>query len=195
MKLYTSSLFLILFLAFSFMGCDAQNPVCSDNFCVVGEVFLRSELEENQEFSEANVDDSQILAVLAGTPEPTTEPTTEPETQLQSEPVDLATADVGEFNFKSVTVTGLLDWDFLSEEWQYRENRITYLKKVTLEFESDTGKFGENRVILVHLNKDTVRRDANFVEHVPFLDTASIQLTHHIGIAEFKGDIVGAPTK
>ena len=181
-----------LLICLVIIGCDAQNPVCSDNFCVVGEVFPRSELDPNQEFSEANVDDSKILAALATTPQPAT---TQPETQPESDPTDLTTADVGDFAFQPVTVTGKLDWDFLSEDWQYREDRITYLKKVTLEFESDTGEFGENRVILVHLNKDTVRLDANFVEHVDFLDTGTIRLTHHIGIAEFKGDIVGAPTK
>ena len=190
MKYITLILFAITIVAFA--GCEAQNPVCSENFCFVGEAFPRSELDTNQEFSEANVDDSRILAALATTPQPTT---TEPETQLESEPTDLTTADVGDFAFQPVTVTGLLDWDFQSAAWQYRENRITYLKKVTLEFESDTGRFGENRIILVHLNKDTVRRDANFVEHVPFLDTGTIRLTHHIGIAEFKGNIVGAPTK
>lgn len=50
-------------------GCETQNPICSDNFCVVGEVFPRSELEAGQEFSEVDVDDSRILAVLVGTPQ------------------------------------------------------------------------------------------------------------------------------
>ena len=109
--------------------------------------------------------------------------------------VNLLTVDIGEYDFEPVTVTGVLDWNYQSKDWQYRENFITYLKKVTLEIESDTGRFGENRVILVHLNKDTVHRDANFVEHVDFLDTGTIRLTHHIGMAEYKGDIVGAPTK
>ena len=69
---------LVAMLVIAFIGCEAQNPICSDNFCVIGEVFPRSELEENQEFSEVNVDDSQILAVLIGTPEhPTTEPDAE----------------------------------------------------------------------------------------------------------------------
>ena len=44
-------------------------------------------------------------------------------------------------DFQPVTVTGTLDWDFGSEEWQYREDRVTYLKKVTLEI-LDEGKFG-----------------------------------------------------
>lgn len=48
------------------LGCEAQNPICSENFCVVGEVFPRSEIG-NREFSKVDVDDSQILAVLVGT--------------------------------------------------------------------------------------------------------------------------------
>ena len=108
---------------------------------------------------------------------------------------NLLTVDVGEYTFESVEITGKIDWDFLDTDWQYRENSVTYLKKVILEIEADQGEFGENRIILVHLNTDTVRRDANSVEHVDFLGTETITLTHHIGIAEFNGNIVGAPTK
>ena len=156
---------------FAFVSCEAQNPICSPTYCVTGEVFLRSELEEGQAFEElpANFSEETILNLL--------------------------TVDVGEYAFEPITVTGLIDWDFLSTSWQYQENSVTYLKKVTLEFESDTGEFGENRIILVEFNKDTVRRDANFIEHVRFLRTGTIRLTHHIGIATFKGDFVGAPTK
>ena len=46
-------------------GCEAQNPICTDNFCVVGEVFPRSELDANQEFSKVEIDDSVIFATLA----------------------------------------------------------------------------------------------------------------------------------
>ena len=193
MKLFTFSL-LVIALAF-ILGCSAENPICSTNFCAVGEVFPRSELDANAAFSEVDVDDSQILTVLVEPPKPTPQTTPVPETTPESDIDDLLTVDVGEYNFEPVTVTGKLDWDFLSDDWQYRENRITYLKKVTLEFESDAGEFGENRVILVHLNQDTVQRDANFTEHVDFLGTGTIHLTQHIGIAEFKGNIVGAPTK
>ena len=26
------------------LGCSSENPICSDNFCVTGEIFLRSEI-------------------------------------------------------------------------------------------------------------------------------------------------------
>ena len=169
MKVLTFSLFVIA-VVFT-LGCSTENPLCSDNYCIEGEIYLKSDLEANATFDAL------------------------PGTVSEQTLINLLTVDVGEYTFESVNITGNIDWDFLDTDWQYRENRVTYLKKVILEIEADQGQFGENRIILVHLNKDTVRRDANFVEHVGFLETGTIKLTHHIGIAEFKGDIVGAPTK
>ena len=164
------NLTLLLFLLIAVIGCEAVNPICSENYCVTGEVFSRSDLEDDQEFTEldASISEQDII--------------------------DLWTLEV-DTDFEPVTVTGKVDWDLTDADWQYREDGISYLKKVTLEIEADDGRFGENRVILVELNTDTVRRDADFIEHVDFLGTESINLTHHIGIATFKGDIVGAPTK
>ena len=152
-------------------GCSTENPLCTDNYCVEGKIFLKTDLEVGEPFDRlpATVDEQSLI--------------------------DLLTVDVGEYTFEPVLVTGKIDWNFLSPQWQYRQDGVTYLRKFTLEFERDTGKFGENRVILVHLNKDTVIRDANFREHVDFLGTETVRLTHHIGIAEFRGDIAGTPTK
>ena len=164
------NLTLLLFLLIAVIGCEAVNPICSDNYCLTGEIFSRADLEEDQEFTEldASISEQDII--------------------------DLWTLEV-DTDFEPVTVTGKVDWDLTDADWQYREDGISYLKKVTLEIEADDGRFGENRVILVELNNDTVRLDADFTEHVDFLGTESINLTHHIGIATFKGDIVGAPTK
>lgn len=164
------SLFLILIGGGILQSCGTENPICTDNYCITGEVFPREDLGD-REFTEApgNIDENTLINLL--------------------------TVDVGEYEFKPVLVTGKIDWDFQSPLWQYRQNRITYLKKVTLEIESDQGRFNENRVILIYLNKDTVEEDSNFNEHVDFLGTETIRLTHHIGIATFKGDIIGAPTK
>ena len=88
MKHITFSLFLILSVIFSFLGCEAQNPVCTDNFCFVGEAFPRSELEAGQEFSEVDIDDSVIFATLIGTPTPVeTQPVeVNPQTQNPTNP-------------------------------------------------------------------------------------------------------------
>ena len=169
MKVLTFSLFVIA-VVFT-LGCSTENPLCSDNYCIEGEIYLKSDLEADATFDAL------------------------PGTVSEETLINLLTVDVGEYTFESVEVTGNIDWDFQDTDWQYRENDVTYLKKVILEIEADEGRFGENRVLLIHLNKDTVSRDANFTEHVDFLGTETIKLTHHIGIATFKGDIVDAPTK
>lgn len=64
MKLFTFSLFVIAVI-FT-IGCNAENPVCTTNFCAIGEIFPRSELENGQAFSEVDIDDSVIFATLVG---------------------------------------------------------------------------------------------------------------------------------
>ena len=164
-------LFLIFVLVMAIVGCETTNPLCTENYCIEGEIYLKSDLEADATFD------------------------TLPGTVSEETLINLLTVDVGEYTFESVEITGKIDWDFLDTDWQYRENSVTYLKKVILEIEADQGEFGENRIILVHLNNDTVETDANSTEHVDFLGTETITLTHHIGIAEFNGNIVGAPTK
>ena len=67
------NLTILLFLLLTVIGCSAENPLCTDNYCVTGEIFPRSDLEIGAEFSEVAIDDSQIFAVLAGvTPVETT---------------------------------------------------------------------------------------------------------------------------
>ena len=63
MKLFTFSL-LVIAIVFT-LGCSAENPICSTNFCAVGEVFPRAELGD-REFSEVDIDDSVIFATLVG---------------------------------------------------------------------------------------------------------------------------------
>ena len=169
MKLFIFSL-LVIAIVFT-LGCSTENPLCSDTYCIEGEIYLKSDLEADATFD------------------------TLPGTVSEETLINLLTVDVGEYTFESVEITGKVDWNFQDTDWQYRENNVTYLKKVILEIETDEGGFGENRVLLVNLNKDTVYRDARFTRHVQFLGTETITLTHHIGIAEFNGNIVGAPTK
>ena len=101
-----SVMLLILAMIVILFGCEAQNPICSDNFCVVGEIFPRSELEENQEFSEVDVDDRQILAVLIATSPPTTQPDTE--ITLTDIVADVATGGI-RYVGRIVTITATVD--------------------------------------------------------------------------------------
>ena len=82
----------------AFAGCEAQNPVCTDNFCFVGEAFPRSELEDGQEFSEIDIDDSVILATLIGTvtpvePTPVVKETPQPQNRTPATQATLEGAD------------------------------------------------------------------------------------------------------
>ena len=65
MKLFTFSL-LIIAIVFT-IGCYTENPICSDNYCVSGEIFLRSELKKGEIFSEINVVESSLIAAIANT--------------------------------------------------------------------------------------------------------------------------------
>lgn len=168
MKTITFSLFLIAILTFS-IGCSTENPICSDNFCVQGVIFPKSELFEDEEFD------------------------TLPNHFTEQSLINLFTVKTPG-DFEPVTITGKLDWDFFSEDWEYWENNVTYLKKVTCEI-NDEGEFGENRVLLVILNNDTVQSDADSTEHVEFLGIASVELTEWVNVGTFKGNIVGAPIK
>lgn len=49
------------------IGCETQNPVCSENYCVMGEIFPRSEIGERA-FEElpASVDEETVIGLLAG---------------------------------------------------------------------------------------------------------------------------------
>ena len=64
-----SLLYYVLMLsAFALMiftlGCNTENPLCTDNYCVEGEIYPRSELVGD--FSPIAVDDSVVFATLVG---------------------------------------------------------------------------------------------------------------------------------
>ena len=80
-----AAMLLILAMIVILFGCETENPVCSENYCITGEIFARSELGDEQEFDEL------------------------PGTISEQDIVDLLTVDIGEYDFESVTVTGKLD--------------------------------------------------------------------------------------
>ena len=79
MRFFTFSLFVIAVI-FT-LGCSAENPICTTNFCAIGEVFPRSELEDGQAFSEVDIDDSMIFARLVGGTTPVPVKTPQPNTR------------------------------------------------------------------------------------------------------------------
>ena len=80
MKLFTFSLFVIA--ALFTLGCSTENPLCTDNFCVEGEIYAKSELAEGQAYGDLPINDAVIFATLAaGT------------TPVETTPVETAPAD------------------------------------------------------------------------------------------------------
>jgi hypothetical protein len=174
MKPYTLSLIFACSLLL-LIGCSTKKQLYTDNYPVENKIFLKPE-----------INGGEIVDKLLYTPD------TNIDLPML---INLLTADVGEYAFEPIVVTGKTDWDFLSEQWQYQENHVTYLRKLTLDIKTNTPAFGGSRVILVHLNKDTLYTDKNNLGYVEFRGGATIRLTHHIGIATFKGDIIDVPTK
>ena len=113
MKVLTFSLFVIA-VVFT-LGCSAENPICSTNFCAIGEVFPRSELEDGQLFSEVDIDDSVIFATLVGgdTPVKTTPAvaTTQPDTVTLNDIVSDVAGGGTTYLGKIVTITGAVRSD------------------------------------------------------------------------------------
>ena len=68
MKRFTFSLILTLFPFLSFLGCETINPLCTENYCVEGEIYPKSELRVGAEYGELPIDDAVIFATLARTP-------------------------------------------------------------------------------------------------------------------------------
>ena len=64
---YAIFLFYVLILMASVMGCESQNPICNDQFCVDGRIFSRAEIG-TQPFDEVNVNTTDLLAAIGEIP-------------------------------------------------------------------------------------------------------------------------------
>ena len=85
MKRLTFSLFIIAII--STLGCSTENPLCTDNFCIEGEIYPKSDLAAGVEYVDLPIDDAVIFATLAAgtTPVETT--------PAESVPLDAIVAD------------------------------------------------------------------------------------------------------
>ena len=64
MKLLTFSLFIIT--AIFTLGCSTENPLCTDHYCVEGEIYPRSDLPTDQTFGDLPINDTAIFAAIVG---------------------------------------------------------------------------------------------------------------------------------
>ena len=95
------------------IGCHTENPLCTDNYCVSGEIFLRSQLLEGEEFSEIDVAESQLLAAFANTapqtPVQTLPDAVETEVSLMDIITDVAAGNTTYLN-QTVVITAFVVW-------------------------------------------------------------------------------------
>ena len=101
----------VIILLFSLFGCSTENPLCTDNYCVEGEIYPRSGLADDALFSQLAIDDALLLATFAGvtpatpigiTPEPAE--TAETEVLLMDIINDVGTGSETYLN-QTVTIT------------------------------------------------------------------------------------------
>ena len=57
--------FLLTIFVLSFViGCSTENPLCTDNYCVTGEVFSKDELEAGQTFEVLPIDEASLVTAI-----------------------------------------------------------------------------------------------------------------------------------
>ena len=57
--------FLLTILVLSFaIGCSTENPLCTDNYCITGEIFSKDDLEADQPFEVLPIDESALIAAI-----------------------------------------------------------------------------------------------------------------------------------
>lgn len=116
MKLFT---FLLFVIAVIFMlGCSTENPLCTDNYCVEGEIYPRSWLQWDEKFDEVSVDDTAVLNAIVGT---TPAPPTLTNTPTLSQIVEHVAAGGRDCLEQTYTIKGAVEFKFVSE----RSNFIT----------------------------------------------------------------------
>ena len=97
---------IIAFTSILSSGCETSNPVCSESYCVTGEIFPRDQLKRRQKFDElpATVDEAAILAILRGDAEPAEQPTVQNQRTLYGVVTDTKIASDGHGGYNIVHI-------------------------------------------------------------------------------------------
>ena len=101
MKTFVSILLMLTFAVV--FGCSTENPLCTDNYCVEGEIYPRSEIVGD--FSLIAVDDTVILATFAGVT---------PVTPIETTP-EATTNEVSVANIVSDVALNGVDSDYVGQ--------------------------------------------------------------------------------
>lgn len=106
------TLLFVLTAILAITGCSTENPLCTDNYCVEGEIYPRSELADDATFSEVEVDDARLLAAIGNIPAPVE---ITPDTDVNITETDVSTviaslkADEPTFKGAFISVSAVVD--------------------------------------------------------------------------------------
>ena len=115
MKILALSLLITVILIFCF-GCNTENPLCTDNYCVEGEIYPRAWLDTSEDFETISVDDAAILNAIVGT---TPAPPTLTATPTLSEVVAHVAAGGRDCIDETYTLTGVVEFNYQSTTSQF----------------------------------------------------------------------------
>ena len=88
------------------MGCESQNPICNDQWCVDGRIFSRAEIGD-AEFDEVDVNTTNLFTLIGDMPPAETENTT-PSVDLARIVADVNGNGIGsEYKGQTVTITAV----------------------------------------------------------------------------------------
>ena len=91
------------------IGCSTENPLCTDNYCVEGEIYPRAWLDSSEPFDEISVDDTTLLNAVVGTTPP---PLPLSSTPTLSDIVAHVAADGRECLEQTYTLTGEVAFNY-----------------------------------------------------------------------------------
>ena len=92
------------------LGCSTENPLCSDNFCVEGQIFPKDHLIFDEEYSEVAVDEVVLLNIVATARPPIPALTNTPSL---SNIVAHVTAGGRDCLDQTYTITGIVDHNLI----------------------------------------------------------------------------------
>ena len=124
------TLILLVITIIGCVGCETTNPLCTENFCVEGEIYAKSELAEDMEYGKLPIDDATIFAMLTQTTTPIeTTPAEETDvapiaSDVSITPLALIVADVlvndvnSTYKDQTVTLSETVKFNFVERENQ-----------------------------------------------------------------------------
>ena len=144
--------FIYALMVFTIIGCGTgDNPLCTDNYCLTGEIFPKDDLQDSQAFRELpdTIDEAEILKLFTGKVSAQTD-----EKPIETQP------GLGDLRTLYGEVTHI-DWDSTDDgNWVIKKVEIVTLDSdkytITLDPVVSIDDVSFNNIIVVELTSDLV---------------------------------------